>query len=269
MLAIVNIDRFIVSGRGRRMAWVRLPLAVVIGYIIAIPLELRLFEERINQQLETQERGDNHEPEQRRIKQQDDLKARILQLEQDADRYRAQINYWGGIMEAEIVGRVRAGATGISGPGPAYREAEQQKQLNTELLKQVTVELERARQENAAGLAQIDTEYQRQHISEARDLVARKEALDTIEGQHPDVAVMSWAIKLLLMLFEICPALMKLLLPYTGYAALIEAREREDIQRRHGMANHNIREMVVDPYDETLFVMRQTTKVQAGCRDRR
>src|SRR5437762_1781313 len=37
-IAIVNIDRFIVSGRGRRMAWLRVPLALLIGLIIAVPL---------------------------------------------------------------------------------------------------------------------------------------------------------------------------------------------------------------------------------------
>lgn len=261
-LAIFSIDRFIVSARGRRMAWFRLPLALIIGCVIAVPLELRLVEERINQELERKEQNDNRGAEDRRTSQREQLRGRISRLEQRADEHRAQINEWGTRMEAEVVGRVRTGSTGLAGEGPAYRAAEGQKQLNMELLQQVNIELESVRAQESEAMAQIESDYQKEHIAQPGDLLARYEALHTIERQHPETAKMTWAITLLLILIELFPALVKLMLPYTAYSALVEAREREDIQRSHSMANHNMREIVLDPQDSSLFVIKQTTAVQ-------
>jgi len=261
-LAIFSIDRFIVSSRGSHMAWFRLPLSLMIGYVIAVPLELRLVQERIDQELIHEERTDNQSAEDRRSKQRDELQERISRLEQSADEYRRQINERGTRMEAEVVGRVRAGSTGMSGEGPAYRAADEQKQLNADLLRQVNSELGNLRQQKTSALDQIEKEYEHEHIARSHDLLAQYEALHEVERQHPEAAKMTWAITILLMLIEVFPALVKLMLPYTAYSALVEAREREDIQRTHSMANHNIREMVADPMDSTLFVMKQTGVVQ-------
>jgi len=268
-LSIFSMDRFIVSGRGSRLAWFRLPLAFLMGYIIAVPLELRLVEERIDQELTRQERTENHTAEDRRDKQRDGLQAQITKLEVRADEYRLQINHWGARMEAEVVGRVGVGNTGIGGYGPAYYAALEQKELNSNLLQQVSTELDRLRREQIDSYVRIDAEYERQRVPHARDLAARYEALHEIEQQHPEVAKLTWAISILLILIDIFPALTKLMLPYTAYAALIEAREREDIQRTHAIGNHNIREIVRNPANEQLFVIDQTAKVRAAAKKQR
>ncbi len=157
-----------------------------------------------------------------------------------------------------------------SGPEPRarpglvrrIRAAEEQKQLNTNLLDQVNSELDRLRQQQTTTLDQIEKEYQHEHIGQSHDLLAQYEALHSVERQHPEAARMTWGITILLILIEVFPALVKLMLPYTAYSALVEAREREDIQRAHSMANHNITELVKDPEDSTLFVMQQTASTQ-------
>jgi len=261
-LNVFCIDRFIVSGRGSRMAWIRLPLALFMGCLIAIPLELRLVQERIDQELAREEQSGNQGAEDRRTKEREALQAQIARLEQRSDEYRGQINEWGTRMEAEVVGRVRAGSTGKAGAGSAYRAAEEQKHLNVDLLAQVKGELERLRQQQNVALGQIEQEYQRKHVGQSRDLVARYIALHAVERQHPEAAKMTWAITIFLILIDTFPALAKLMLPYTAYSALVEAREREDIQRIHSMANRNIRDLVGDATDPSLFVVKQTTMVQ-------
>jgi hypothetical protein len=260
--SIFSIDRFIVSGRGRRMTWFRLPLALVIGCVIAVPLELRLMQERIDLELTRQERGENQQTENRREEQRDAIRARIAKLEEKADEYRSQMSEWGTKAEAEVVGRIRRGSTGIEGEGPAYRAARAQQQQSAALLSEIKLELEKARTEQTDALFQLEQEYQQSFIKRPRDLLARYEALHAIEQQHPEAQKMTWGTTFVLVLLEVFPALIKLMLPYTAYAALVEAREREDIQRMHSMANHNMSEMVSDPQDATLFVMRQTAAVQ-------
>lgn len=266
-IAIVSIDRFIVSARGNRIAVFRLPLAVLIGCIVAVPLELRLLEDRINKELHQLERGENEGAEERRQGQRDALRARITELEQSAANYRNKIAEWGAATEAEVVGRVRAGRTGRAGEGPAYRAAQEQKQLNTELLQRVSIELERLRQQESTLLEQIDKEYQRAHISQAYDLLARYEAMHAVEREHPEAAKMTWAITLVLILIELFPALVKMTMPYTAYGALVEAREREDIQRVHSLGNHHLRDLVSDPYDPQLFVMHRTAAIKQMAED--
>jgi hypothetical protein len=231
---------------------------LVIACVVAVPLELRLVEERIDQQIAIQERSNNRTAEDRRIGQRDELDAKIARLEQRIDHYQTQIDEWGARMEAEVVGRVRSDSTGKKGEGSAYRAAIEQKQLNQGLLSQVKAELETLRQQRAGLLADIDKEYERQHVDQAHDLVARYEALGVIEHDHPAVTKMTWAIQIVLMLLEAFPALAKLMQTYNGYAALVEAREREDIQRTHSQANRNIRELVDDPDNPNLFVIKQT-----------
>ena len=266
-MAIFSIDRFIVSARGRQMAWFRLPLALVIGCVIAVPLELRLVQERIEQELNRLEQSENQGAEDSRTTQRDELQGRINKLEQRADEYRNQISEWGAKIEAEVVGRVRAGSTGLAGEGPAHRAAVEQKQLNIDLLGQVNVELERLRAQQSGTFQQIEKEYQRKRVAQPRDLLAQYEALHIIEREHPETAKMTWAITILLILIELFPALVKLMLPYTAYAALayaalVEAREREDIQRGHSMGNYNIRQIVAEPHNPGLFVIKQTAAVR-------
>lgn len=261
-LAIISIDRYIVSARGSSIGWVRLPLAVLIGFVIAVPLELRLLQERINKELARQQRSENQGALDRRNQRRDALHTRITKLEQDTADQRVEIAKWGSSMEAEVVGRVRTGRSGIAGEGPAYRAAHAQKQLHEGLLRKAEAELERLRGQEAQNLQQIDKEYDRSVIQQSYDLLARYEALHAIEAQHPEALRMGWAITLLLVVIELFPALIKLTTPYTAYTALVEAREREDIQRVHSFANHNLRNLPLDPDDAELAVIGQTTDVK-------
>ena len=260
--AIFSIDRYIVSGRGPRMAWFRLPLALLLGCVIAVPLELRLLEERIDKELAREYQSENKGAVERRSGQRDQAAGRIAELEKSISAYRSKIDEWGSVMEAEVVGRVKSGTTGRAGEGSAYRAAAAQKALNEELLRQVSSELAEARREQTAVLSQIDEEYRRSAVAQAHDLLSRYEAMHAIERQHPEALKMTWAITLVLVMIELFPALTKLTTPYTAYTALVEAREREDIQRAHSFANQNLNRLPASPHEPALFVIGQTVAVK-------
>src|SRR5947209_15604590 len=50
-MVIIFIDREIVSGTKKSGIWPRLVLAIVVGFVISVPLEMRLFQSRIDQEL--------------------------------------------------------------------------------------------------------------------------------------------------------------------------------------------------------------------------
>src|SRR5690349_6391292 len=56
---IAFIDREIVSTSNRTATLARLPLAVAIGLVVSVPLEMKLFEKRIQTQMETADRDKN------------------------------------------------------------------------------------------------------------------------------------------------------------------------------------------------------------------
>src|ERR1035438_2108314 len=99
------LDREIVGGLDKTTALVRPILSLFIGTIIAIPIELWVFQGRIDQDLQRQYRLDNREQldqlddAQRRLEQRRaDLQAQVADLrKQEAD--------WGKIMDDELVGR--------------------------------------------------------------------------------------------------------------------------------------------------------------------
>jgi hypothetical protein len=260
---IMSMDRYIVSARGNRASWFRFPLAIIIAVVVAVPLELRLLEQRIDQELLRMERGENRDVEQRRNRQLDELQSRIAGLEQSAAGHRHAIDEWGSAMEAEVVGRAKAGRTGLAGAGPAYEAARQQKQVNQDLLNQVSGELQLLRSKEASVREQIDQDYKRSAVPQAYDLLSRYEAMHRIESQHPEAMKLGWGITILLMLFEIFPVLIKVTAPYTAYAALVEAREREDIQRYHSLANQNLSQLPTDPLNGELSVMGQAESIKS------
>ena len=109
---------------------------------------------------------------------------------------------------------------------------------------------------------QIDKEYDRNRIPQAYDLLSRYEAMHEIERQHPEALKLGWGITILLVLIELFPTLIKLTTPYSAYMALVEAREREDIQRFHSMGNRNMSQLPMAPFDSELSVIDQAVTVR-------
>lgn len=248
---IVALDRETVSFKRKTALIPGLLLAVFVGLVISVPLELRFFETRINEQLALSRVNEEKAIVERHIQARGDYEARITALDNDIKDYRYEIMRSMELMADETVGRVRTGRTGRSGRGLLYAQAERLKQNYQELLAQSEMQ----RQELVAARAQefdmAEREASVRTQSAASDFLSRFEALERIKATSP-VALMVWGFRLLMILIQISPILLLLLMPANDYIAVLEAERRKAIARINAIANDQLGEIVNNPYSVPL-----------------
>jgi hypothetical protein len=249
-LMIFNLDRFIVSIhlRGNFMeklakVWPRAVLAVFIGVVIAMPLELRIFEGEIKTQiaenieskreearrnLDSSARYDTKKQQKEIEKIEADIdKARVRLKEKEKERDQAYKEY---IAEAE-----GTGGSGIKGKGPLFREKlgnynkldnefkqESGRFFNTQkkwedeiddLKKEIkTIDLDKSANSN-----KYDDELQNYN-----GLLARLEAFGQLTSSSLTLFFGSWVIRLFIIFIELAPVLMKLLMEKGEYEDKLE-----------------------------------------------
>jgi len=251
---IVTIDRLIVGARSRWVAVTRVFLALAIGMVIAVPLELRLFEDRIEQQI----RMENRETNQRlrtNLKEQSDLQQlnrRIDQLRGEQTALRKEAQEAREAQLDEITGTKQAGEprTGVAGKGPAYEAAT--KREETAQRQAQTLEKEIRRLENKKQ--RIQQNIDRKHVAEASkpafDLLARYEALGQVKQESSAARHITWGIRILIVLLELSPALLKVLRRKNDYEtatdALIEAKKQIEVNRINAFSNSQIQKIKND-----------------------
>lgn len=239
-LMIMAFDREIVSATNKKAVWIRLPLAFFIGFIVSVPIEMRLLQDRLEKQLHINEKIENQDLINQNQASIDKLHVRRDTLENDVQKYRDQVARWSDAMEAEVVGRVRAGRTGKAGEGPAYREAARNRDLSEKLLNDTVKQLKEVGDQQKEEQTQIENTYQRGYVHQTYGFLSQFEALEQLKEQSAAAWRISWMLRLLFIFIEVFPALVKLLLPYSAYNAILEARRRESIQLVHALTNHRM-----------------------------
>jgi len=160
-MMIISFDREIVAVTNTWAALIRLPLAILIGIVVAFPLEMKLLEGRIDKQL--------------------------------------QINSF----------------------------AEKLEEFNEKMEKE---------------LKSIASDFKIKEIDQSFDLLSKFETLEELKKE--DYAFyLSWGLRLLFILIETFPALIKLFLKPTEYDAILESRRRLNIQSSYKIANHGLEEI--------------------------
>lgn len=253
---IITFDREIVGAQHKRAVWIRLPLAVIIGFIVAVPLELRLLEGSIEKQLLVASRADNKKLSERVQGKQDELDARKKELQEAVKQYRNEVKRWNEAMEAETVGRQLAGRTGRAGQGPAYEEAKRNRDSSQATLASYEAELAKHETSEEQERQRLLTEYESGHISQAKDFLARYEALDQLKSTSAGAFAISWGLRIFFILIEVFPALLKLFLPYSEYNAIVEARRRSKVQLVHALGNQRLDGLAQHPpsYPQTSLL---------------
>lgn len=244
---IIVFDREIVGAQVKRAVWIRLPLAIAIGFIVAVPLELRLLQDSIDKHLIVLSKQENRGPEERLKSKLDALDKRKAELQGKVQHYRDEMNRWNAMMEAETVGRQLTGRTGIAGQGPAYREAERNRDANQQTLAKAEAELLKHEGEEGQARQQLKLEYNNAHVAQAHDFLARYQALESLKNTSPGAFSISWGLRIFFILIEVFPALLKLFLPYSEYNAIVEARRRSQVQLVHAVSNKRLDELARVP----------------------
>jgi len=242
--AIMAFDRELVSftSEDKRALLLRLPIAVLIGLVISLPLELRLMDKRIDAQIRQLVEARN----QTLVTEIGQIEERIAgnrsALQQELDVLDDQLRKLAGSMEREERDRF--------GVGPRYRELRaqyerllaQRDRIKDELAAVAKTSAEETRIQQIRG--QLDAEYK----DSRRDLLGRFEALGKVEEQSASAAVLSWTLRLFFVFLELFPVGIKFFLPYNEYQAYLNARRCINVQKAHCYGSWAMSEIEKDPW---------------------
>jgi len=251
---IMLIDREIVSGtsKNRVMIGARLVLAVFIGLVVSVPLELRIFDQQITQQLREKQNDKNKPYREEKQRAEAQFRARVATSEQSIQKFETEA----GQLEHRVTNEVMrpdeqfqgvVAGTGRPGRGPVYRRLQEQVIETNKQLERARNDLQDLRNQQQQELARIDEQYRMQEIPPADDLLSRYVALGAVKQnpeQGADAWAMAWGVRLLLILLELTPALIKLLQEENEYEALLRANRRRSITRIYSIANDHMQQLV-------------------------
>jgi hypothetical protein len=247
---IVFIDREIVSATKKVATLPRIALAIVIGMVISVPLEMRLFQNRIDQERDRLHKDENRPAREQMGRERQAFQNRINVLEDEIKTYRQNIVEAGLAKQDETTGSVREGRnrTGRAGQGPAFEAAEEQRRLNESLLQQAQVNLDALNKSEKDVEERIKTTYELHEVDQVEDLLANYEALEIVKMKSPATRKMALGLMLLIIMIEVIPALMKLLQQDNEYGAILEALRRRNITRVFAITNDHIDQVITSPH---------------------
>ncbi len=236
---IMNLDRFItstmysdgkhtISWEEIKAGFPRIIMAIFLGIIISTPIEMRLFEERINveiQKINTQ-----------RLSEYDDMirdqySTEKLETEQKAindeiARLQLNVETMRQILQEEIDGR---SGSGKKGDGPAAK----QKRLN---LRDAERDLRDYKEASKEKIAKIDLQIEEILAQKAMAEKTYKEPLQEngfcqsyeafakIEDESIELKWAVWFIRLLFIIIEVAPTLLRMMMASGAYDELLRAQ---------------------------------------------
>jgi hypothetical protein len=259
---IFFLDREIVGGLDKMTALVRPVLSLFIGTIVAIPIELWVFQERVDQDLQRQYLQDNKQPLDELHAAESQLEQRRAGLQTGLAELRKQEADWGRTMDQELAGRMAPGRTGIQGAGPVFQNAEHQQAAIRQRIEDVRREQEELERSLAADSERVEKQFQHVEIGKVTDFVTRYEAMDRVIHSSSALYRLSWIITLTFILIEMTPALLKLLTPHVDYHHLASAEIRENVTRIDEISDRNYQRAMLNPEVPELSVSEKFTIVR-------
>lgn len=259
---ILFLDREIAGSLDKTTAIVRPFLTLFIGTLVAIPIELWVFQERVDLELQRQYLQDNkqqidwlHAQESKIESRRDDLHSTLADLRrQEAD--------WGKVLDSEAVGRAGQGRTGIAGAGPAFRNAQAQQTSVRQRIQEARDDLDQMDQSRPQQRQRLEGQFQREEVGKITDFVTRYEAMDKVIHSSDPLYRLSWLITLALIFIEMTPAVLKILTPQVDYHHLVNAEIRENCGRIDELSDRNYRLAMQDPEIPRLSVAEKFTVVR-------
>ena len=241
---IFNLDRFFIltasqnKSSSKLQFWVgavtRLSIAILLGFIVAKPLELRLFESEINQKI-SQQRREREREESRKDQDTPDVK-RINKINEEIDNLTREKNQASDALQKARIDAIEEiegkGVTGKPGVGTIAKE----RQKNVETIEKSVTFLDNIIQDL---LKEKNSLIKKQQSSlsiktpqkkewQEGSLLDRISALEALSKDDPAIAITNILITLLLIIIEIAPVLVKILSKEGLYEKLLE---KETIDR--------------------------------------
>lgn len=240
---IFNLDRFFIltasqnKSSSKLQFWVgaatRLSIAILLGFIVAKPLELRLFESEINQKI-SQQRREREREESRKDQDTPDVK-RINKINEEIDNLTREKNQASDALQKARIDAIEEiegkGVTGKPGVGTIAKE----RQKNVETIEKSVTFLDSRIQDllkeknnliKQKSILSVKTPQKKEW--QEGTLLDRISALEALSKDDPAIAITNKLITLLLIIIEIAPVLVKILSKEGLYEKLLE---KETIDR--------------------------------------
>ena len=258
---IFSIDWFIVASLRKQqgklkefgMALPRFVLAILIAFVVSMPLKLKLFEREIEQQIVFDQQQSNIKYSELISKEFADIERLENQnevLRQELTRKEEQRNQLFNMIIAEAEGM---SPTQTPGKGPVYREKKmeydkvdaelnQLRRINNQIIEQnnQSLALLRKRRDDAMANATAVT-------MQSDGFLARLQAMNSLTSSSSSIQWASWFIILLFITIESAPIIVKLLSGRGPYDDLLEAEEyikqveiRRDVVQAELTEDHHI-----------------------------
>ncbi|NES86156.1 MAG: DUF4407 domain-containing protein [Moorea sp. SIO2B7] len=246
---VFNLDRFLILSSKRKKSEsnlklsfiaatsLRLVIALLLSFVVAKPLELRLFEKEINQKIKQQKDDARKEKVSEPIK---ELEQEIKALNQEKNKYKNEWEDAENVANAEAEGTQ---GTGQFGKGIVYKDkrnyADEIKQQFIELdnkVKEKEEKIDKLRQERNLILQSPESNLEQlnQEIDKESDgFLARLVALEELSKDDPNIRNINWLITALFVTIEISPILVKLLSGKGPYDYLLEQKESQEIYNEY------------------------------------
>mgnify|MGYP006423318771 CR=1 FL=1 len=239
---IVTIDRMIVSSTNWWSAAVRLPLAIGIGIVVAVPLEIRLAETRIQSEVEEETRATNERirTEELQNSRVPTLKAQLENTEQELEAQREEAREAARKAQCELAGSALPGCSGRPGAGPAYDNAKERERIAREQAQALSKELTQMRTDYREALDRVEERTDEKSREANTDFVGMYEELQQMKQDSRAIWQAAWGIKMLFILLEITPALLKMFMDKTAYDAALVANREVSISEFNQWANQRI-----------------------------
>lgn len=240
---IINIERTIIASTQRWMAIPRLILAAAIGFVISVPLEIQMFSGKIHKSLIEASRNENKVYEDKYDEKTKSVNDEIKQLKTTITNEKAEVAKWKSVMEAETVGRVKAGLTGLAGQGPAYKEAEDNYSLHNGYVTQAQQELNALLVSSGIIESSAKKEYEDKKIDQSFDFTSQYQECQILKAKDNSLNTLGNSIILLFILIECIPAIIKLLNERDEFDMLIKARNYLNEQIINTLTNEALDEI--------------------------
>ncbi len=273
---IFNLDRYIVStfgvGDGKKTisrqelmeALPRILMAVVLGFVISTPLELKLFEKSINEQIEQNIRVEKQKIKDESSAQHDPLvmnwSSKIEKLKKDNLSYQKvideKLNFYNRTDKdqqdewntGKFSGKKGKGALWDELKAKADRALKDYEKYDSQYTKKIeinNIEIENLTKKiNAQSSLNLnDAERSRRIVEQNNGLLVRLEALSQITERHSTLLFAKWLITILFIFIEIAPILFKMMTERGTYDDILD-RVKHEVKVQQLLLQSNINQEI-------------------------
>ena len=210
---IMAFDCGIFLATSRYVVIIRIVLAIFIGFIVSIPLELKILEDQIGEKI-----AQKYVPKEQAIEQaRSEYQVRVAELDQRRSVLSSEL----GRSKNEMTYELEGSDGRPSGPGPKYRTAKNEFDVASTELTIVENQLQNLRGEYDQNLVLLQQNLATTEQRTGNKLLSQYIALKELEATPGEIGTstrqMSWALRLLFVIVELFPALLKFSIPRTDY----------------------------------------------------